>query len=107
MEHQKTLNLLNDANDSKFVTRKWNIVNGNLNLSYAAANKITYDTEVLESNLCYYNDVYILVTDDITVITAPATQVAFKNCAPFTKYLTKVDGTIIDDAKDLDLVMPM
>ena len=107
MEHQKTLNLLNDANDSKFVTRKWNIVNGNLNLSYAAANKITYDTKVLKSNLCYYNDVYILVTGDITVIAAPATQVAFKNCAPFTKYLTKVDGTIIDDAKDLDLVMPM
>ena len=27
MEHQKILNLLNEANDSKFVTRKWNIVN--------------------------------------------------------------------------------
>ena len=26
MEHQKILNLLNEANDSKFVTRKWNIV---------------------------------------------------------------------------------
>ena len=29
MEHQKILNLLNDVNDSKFVTRKWNIVNDN------------------------------------------------------------------------------
>ena len=27
MEHQKTLNLLNEANYSKCVTRKWNIVN--------------------------------------------------------------------------------
>ena len=27
MEHQKILNLLNEANDSKFVIRKWNIVN--------------------------------------------------------------------------------
>ena len=27
MEHQKTLNLLNEANDSKFVTRKWNVYN--------------------------------------------------------------------------------
>ena len=26
MEHQKTLNLLNEASDSKFVARKWNIV---------------------------------------------------------------------------------
>ena len=29
MEHQKILNLLNEANDSKFVTRKWNMVNDN------------------------------------------------------------------------------
>ena len=27
MKHQKMLNLLNEANNSKFVTRKWNIVN--------------------------------------------------------------------------------
>ena len=26
MEHQKILNLLNEPNDSKFVTRKWKIV---------------------------------------------------------------------------------
>ena len=29
MEYQKTLNLLNETNDSKFVTRKWNIINDN------------------------------------------------------------------------------
>ena len=53
------------------------------------------------------NDVYILVRGDITVVAAPATQLAFKNCAPFTKCITKVDETTIDDAEDLDLVMPM
>ena len=31
MEHQKILNSLNEVNDSKFVTRKWNIVNDNSN----------------------------------------------------------------------------
>ena len=36
-----------------------------------------------------------------------ATQIAFKNCAPFTKCMTKIDGTTIDDAEDLDLVTPM
>ena len=30
MEQQKISNLLNEVNDSKFVTRKWNIVNDNL-----------------------------------------------------------------------------
>ena len=56
MGHQKILNLLNDANDSKFVTRKWNIVNGNSNSNYAAANEISYNTEILKYNLCDYND---------------------------------------------------
>ena len=32
---------------------------------------------------------------------------SFKNCAPFTRCITKIDGTAIDDAKDLDLVMSM
>ena len=29
MQHQKLLNLLNEANDSKLVTKKWNTVNDN------------------------------------------------------------------------------
>ena len=35
MEHQKILNLMNEASDFKFVTRKWKIVNdqSNMNLS--------------------------------------------------------------------------
>ena len=36
---------------------------------------------------------------------APATQVSCKSCAPFTKCITKTDGTIIDDIEDLDLAM--
>ena len=31
----------------------------------------------------------------------------FKNCAPFIKHIMKIDGTVLDDAEDLDLVMPM
>ena len=109
MEHQKILHLLNDANDYKFTTRKWNIVNDHLNANYGIGNEIIYHAEVLKSNLCDYNDAYILVRMDIIVTVAPATQVAFKNCAPFTKCITiiKVDGTTIDDAEDLDLVMRM
>ena len=37
MEHQKILNVFNEVNDSKFVTRKWNIVNDNWKSNYAAA----------------------------------------------------------------------
>ena len=88
MEHQKILNLLSEANDYKFVTRKCNIVNDNWKAYYNVANKISYNTEVLTSSLCNYNDDYILVRGDITVIAAGDKQVAFKNCAPFTKCIT-------------------
>ena len=64
-------------------------------------------TEVLKSNLCNYNNAYILVRGNMTVIAAPQTQMTFKNCAPFTKCITKIDGTTIYDAEDLDLVMPI
>ena len=108
MEHQKILSLLNEANDSKFVTRKWNIVNDNSKSNYDTTNEITYNSEILKSNICDFNDAYILVTGDIIVVAAPATQVAFKNCTPFTKFITKkTDETTIDDAENLDLVMPM
>ena len=70
-------------------------------------NEIIYNTEVLKSNLCDCNDVFILVRGDITVAAAPETQVSFKNCAPFTKCITKIDGTTTDNAEDLYLVMPM
>ena len=76
-------------------------------MNYNTANEITYNTEVLKSNLCDYSDAYILVRGDITVVAAPTIQVAFKNCAPFTKCITKIDETTIYDAENLDLVMPM
>ena len=38
MEHQKILNVFNEANDSKFVTRKWNIVNDESNANYDVRN---------------------------------------------------------------------
>ena len=52
MEHQKALNLLNEAIDSKFVTRKWNVVNDQSKASFDVGNK---------PDLCHYNDAYILV----------------------------------------------
>ena len=61
MEPQKILSLLNEASDSKFVTRKWNIVNDQSNANYDVGNAIIYNAKVLKSNLCDYNDAYILV----------------------------------------------
>ena len=75
MEHQKILNLLNEANDSKFVTRKWNTANGNSNSNYNVGARIIYYTEaeVLKSNLCDNNNAYILVRDNIAIKILQAT----------------------------------
>ena len=56
MNHQKILNLLNEARDSKFVARKWNIVNDQSNANYHEGNEIIYNTGMLKYNLCDYND---------------------------------------------------
>ena len=61
----------------------------------------------MKCNICDYNNAYILLRGDITVVAAPGTQAAFKNFAPFTKCITKIDETTTDDAKDLDLVVLM
>ena len=107
MEHQKILNLLNEACDSTFVTRNWNIVNDRSNTCYSLGSKIIYGTEMLTSNFCDYNYAYILLRADITIIGHNVTQAAFRNFAPFIKYITKSDETSVDDAEDLDFVMPM
>ena len=56
MEYQELLNLLNQSNDYKFVTRKWNTVNDQSNSNYDAGNETICNAEVLKSNLFYYND---------------------------------------------------
>ena len=81
---------MNETNNSKFVTRKWNIADDQSNANYDVRKEIIYNTEVLKADLCHYNDIYILVRGNITVTEVPATQVSFKNCAPFTKCITKL-----------------
>ena len=59
-----------------------------------------YNTEFLKSNLCNYKDAYISFISHlhfiyITVTAAPATQVAFTNCASVIKCTSKTDETTI------------
>ena len=68
------------------------------------------------SSLCDYSDAYILVKGNITVNNTAAAgaaanntnkKVIFKNCAPFTNCISKINSTDIDNAKYIDIVMPM
>ena len=70
------------------------------------------------SNLFDYADAYILVHGTITITGAGADDatrqvderdkgVIFKNFAPFIKCISRINSTEIDNAKDIDIVMPM
>ena len=73
-------------------------------------NDIKFKTTMLRSNLCDYADAYTLVNGRITITEAGddgAVMMAFKNCVPFTKCISRINNTEIDNAKDIDIVMSM
>ena len=98
--------------DNEFARRKWYVINDQNNTDYGEGNEdsttIKFETKIIKSNLCDYSDTYILVTGDITAIGGNAnTKVVFKNCAPFTKCVTHINDQHVDNADDLDIVMPI
>ena len=72
---------------------------------------------MLKSSLCDYSDAYILVKGTISINSTAAAgaavnnnnnkKVLFKNCAPFTNCISEINNTQVDNAKDIDIVMPM
>ena len=119
MEYQKTANLLESTSDnpSKFRTRNWVEINDESRGNYANS-EIRFKITMLRSNLCDYADSHILVKGTIVITDegddAAAERaderdkgVTFKNCAPFTKCISRIYNTDIDNAHDTDIVMPM
>ena len=118
MEYQKIANLLDNASNkpSKFRTRNWVEINDNIRGAYSANKQIRFKTAMLRSSLRDYSDAYILVKGNITVNNTAADgaaanntnkKVIFKNCAPFTNCISKINNTEIDNAEYIDIVMPM
>ena len=69
---------------------------------------------MLKSSLSDYSDAYILVSGTITIRNTgtaanPNTikNIIIKNCAPFTDCISEINYTQINNAKDIDIVMPM
>ena len=115
MEFQKIVNFLDATSDDKdlprFVTKKWVEVYDQSGGNYNVNKEIRVKTSMLRSDLCDFNDAYIVVKGDITV-GAPNNAkrnkgVAFKNNAPFSNCISKINGVKIDNAEDLDVVMLM
>ena len=113
-ETQKIANLLNDSDNkySKFATRKWYIINDQNNGQCERGSEndstIKFETKVIKPNLCDYSDAYILVTGDIKFVdVAAVTNVAFKNCAPFTRCVTHMNYEHVETAENLDITMTL
>ena len=123
MEYDKINNLLlSEDNESeklsKFVTREYDRVNSLLDM-YNEYKSVRFKAPMLRSNLCDYSDAYILVKGTI-MVTAPGannsvnnirdnknTLLILKNNAPFVSCITRINGELIEDADDLDIVIPM
>ena len=113
MEHDKFNNLLDSESEqlSKFVTREYATVNSLLD-TYNENKSIRFKTPMLRSNLCDYSDAYILVKGTIKVTGDHPSDgqnrpFILKNNAPFVSGITRINGELIEDADDLDIVMPM
>ena len=123
MEHDKINNLLlSEDNESKqlskFVARE-DVKVKSLSNTYNENKSIRFKTPMLRSDLCDYSDAYILVKGAI-MVTVPGVNnnannirdkrnrpLILKNNAPFLSCITRINGELIEDADDLDIVMSM
>ena len=117
MEYDKINNLLGSQSEklSKFVTREYVKVNS-LSNTYNENKSIRFKTPMPRSDLCDYADAYILINGTITVTANEGANnirdkksrpLILKNNAPFVSCITKINNELIEDAEDLDIVMPM
>ena len=118
MEYQKITNLLENASNqpSKFRTKNWVEINDESRGVYNVNSQIKVKTTMLKSSLCDYAGAYILVKGTIKVADTAAAGVAtnntnkkviFKNCAAFTNCVSEINNTQVDNAKNIDIVVPM
>ena len=118
MEYQEIKNLLDSASNksSKFRTRNQVEINDDIRGACSPNKQIRLKTATLRSSLCDYSDAYVLAKGNISVNNTAAVaadphnrnkKVIFKNCAPFTNCIRKINNTQIDNAEYIDIVMPM
>ena len=114
MEYQKIINLLDNSPNQlpKFRAKTWIEIRGAYNIN----SDITQ--AMLKSSLFDYSEPYIPVKGKITISAAGDDAavmqadernkcVMFKNYAPFINCKSEINKTEIDNAKDIDIVMPM
>ena len=114
MNTKKFINLLGSVSDTKtmptFNTKKWLEVNDQCGGSCNLNKQIRFKTSMLRSDYFDFRDVYIVAKGKITVggVVGRDTynrKLVIKSCGPFTSCIPKINNNLIDNAKDLDILM--
>ena len=93
-------------------------VNDDTRGNYKVNSEIKHKTAMLKSSPCDYSKVHILVKGTIIMAgagvdaahkeqTKEISKVSFKNYAPLTSCISEINNTHVDNAKDLQVVIPM
>ena len=99
---------------TKFRAKNWVEINDESWGTYDEVDQIRLKTSMVRSSICDFSSACILVKATVTVANTEAAaankfneRLIFKSYAVFVKCLSRINNTAVDDAKDIDLVMPM
>ena len=116
MEFQKIANFFDKTPDDKklprFVTKKWIEVYDQSGGNYNVNKEIRIKTSMLRSDLCNYSNTYVVVKGIIAIVRPNGNGrkrnkgLHLKQCT-IHQLISKINGVKIDNAEDLDVVMPM
>ena len=113
MEYQKITKLIRYNTQKKWV--EVHDQSADVNDRYKPNKPIKFKKSMLRSDLCDFSDAYIVAKGVITLTKATNIHfvdvrnrfLAFKNNAPLTSCISKINNVLIYNAEDLDIVMPM
>ena len=95
----------------RFITKKWIEVHDQSGESNNINKQIRFKKSMLQSDVCDYSDAYMIFKGTINVTDpnndAYDNKLACKNNAPFISCVSKINNTLIDNAENLHIVMPM
>ena len=88
--------------------KKWYVIDSQTTkCKHKQGDTIKFETKTIKSSLCDYSGAFNLVTGNITVAADDNADVAFKNCATFSTYTTKINDIFVDEANHIYIAMPM
>ena len=114
MEYKKIINLLDNtpSQPTKFRTENWVEINNDSRGTCNINSQIKFETSMLRSRLCDYNDAYILAKGTISMASQAGDnpynanqKVVFKNCALSTDCISEINNTEKDNAKHTDVII--